>query len=252
MMASEEAEPDDAPITPGSRRHRPRRIAAAEEDSDGEGAATPAADEVAAEFMRLATTCSSDGTPTGPWHGGGDGASRPWHGGGDLVGGAEAEAGTEPDPAQIEVHELKIAPQPQHVRACLRAGRRGGASANETARCLGRSRARATPAGLRRAWLHVPAVGQAQAGFPYTSARLRAPTTRASRPQRPVSRHAHLRHPSRCKLGWRDFVAPDGRSSDERGVKTVSLRQLLTMLPCYYATMLPRYHATMLPCDYYA
>ena len=170
MMASEEAEPDDAPITPGSRRHRPRRIAAAEEDSDGEGAVTPAADEVAAEFMRLATTCSSDGTPTGPWHGGGDGASRPWHGGGDLVGGAEAEAGTEPDPAQIEVHELKIAPQPQHVRACLRAGRRGGASANEATRCLGRSRARATPAGLRRAWLHVPAVRQT--GFPYTPARL--------------------------------------------------------------------------------
>eukprot|EP00964_Phaeocystis_antarctica_P142633 scaffold107933_cov63-Phaeocystis_antarctica.AAC.6 len=151
------SEPDDAPITPGSRRRRPRRIAAAEEDSDGEGAVTPAADEVAAEFMRLATTCSSDGTPTGPWHGGGDGASRPWHGGGDLVGGAEAQAGTEPDPAQIEVHELKIAPQPQHVRACLRAGRRGGASANEATRCLGRSRARATPAGLRRAWLHAPA-----------------------------------------------------------------------------------------------
>ena len=169
MMASE---PDDAPITPGSRRHRPRRIAAAEEDSDGEGAVTPAADEVAAEFMRLATTCSSDGTPTGPWHGGGDGASRPWHGGGDLVGGAEAEAGTEPDPAQIEVHELKIAPQPQHVRACLRAGCRGGASANEATRCLGRPRARATPAGLRRAWLHAPAVRQAQTGFQHTSARL--------------------------------------------------------------------------------
>ena len=121
MMASEElAEPDDAPITPGSRRRRPRRIAAAEEDSDGEGAVTPAADEIMnSEFMRLATTCSSDGTPTGPWHGGGDGASRPWHGGGDLAG-AEAEAESEPDPTQIAVHELKIAPQPQHVRACLR------------------------------------------------------------------------------------------------------------------------------------
>ena len=152
MMASEElAEPDDAPITPGSRRRRPRRIAAAEEDSDGEGAVTPAADEIMnSEFMRLATTCSSDGTPTGPWHGGGDGASRPWHGGGDLAG-AEAEAESEPDPTQIAVHELKIAPQPQHVRACLRACRRGSASAKEAARCLGRSRARATPNGLRRA-----------------------------------------------------------------------------------------------------
>ena len=159
MMASEElAEPDDAPITPGSRRRRPRRIAAAEEDSDGEGAVTPAADEIAAEFMRLATTCSSDGTPTGPWHGGGDGVSRPWHGGGDLAG-AEAEAESDPDPTQIAVHELKIAPQPQHVRACLLACRRGSASAKEATRRLGRSRARATPAGLRRAGLHVSLAG---------------------------------------------------------------------------------------------
>jgi hypothetical protein len=131
MLASEElAEPDDAPIAPGSRRRRPRRIAAAEDDSDGEGAVNPAADEIAnscaSEFMRLATTCSADGTPTGPWHGGVDCASRPWHGGGDLAG-AEAGAESEPDPAQIEVHELKIAPQLQHVRECLRAGRRESA-----------------------------------------------------------------------------------------------------------------------------
>ena len=123
-MAQELAGPDDAPITPGSRRRRPRRIAAAAEDSDGEGAVTPAADEIAAELTRLATTCSSDGTPTGPRHGGADDASRPWHGGRGLAR-AEAEAEAEPDPTQIHVHELKIAPQPQHVSSCLRAGHRG-------------------------------------------------------------------------------------------------------------------------------
>ena len=123
-MAQELAEPDDAPITPGSRRRRPRRIAAAAEDSDGEGAVTPAADEIAADLTRLATTCSSDGTPTGPRHGGADDASRPRHGGRGLAR-AEAEAEAEPDPTQIHVHELKIAPQPRHVSSCLRAGHRG-------------------------------------------------------------------------------------------------------------------------------
>ena len=123
-MAQELAEPDDAPITPGSRRRRPRRIAAAAEDSDGEGAATPAADKIVAELARLATTCSSDGIPTGPSHGGADDASRPWHGGRGLAR-AEVEAEAEPDPTQIHVHELKIAPQPQHVSSGLRAGHRG-------------------------------------------------------------------------------------------------------------------------------
>ena len=160
-MAQELAEPDDAPITPGSRRRRPRRIAAAAEDGDGEGAVTPAAaDEIAAELTRLATTCSSDGTPTGPRHGGADDASRPWHGGRGLAR-AEAEAEAEPDPTQIHVHELKIAPQPRHVSSCLRAGHGpatgGGASAKQATRCLGRSRARANPAGLRHAPLCVVA-----------------------------------------------------------------------------------------------
>jgi len=160
-MAHELAEPDDAPITPGSRRRRPRRIAAAAEDSDGEGAVTPAAaDEIATELTRLATTCSSDGTPTGPRHGGADDASRPWHGGRGLAR-AEAEAEAEPDPTQIHVHELKIAPQPRHVSSCLRAGHGpaavGGASAKQATRCLGRSRARANPAGLRHAPLCVVA-----------------------------------------------------------------------------------------------
>ena len=160
-MAQEFAEPDDAPITPGSRRRRPRRIAAAAEDSDGEGAVTPAAaDEIAAELTRLATTCASDGTPTGPRHGGADDASRPWHGGRGLAR-PEAEAEAEPDPTQIHVHELKIAPQPRHVSSCLRAGHGpaavGGASAKQATRCLGRSRARANPAGLRHAPLCVVA-----------------------------------------------------------------------------------------------
>ena len=160
-MAQELAEPDDAPITPGSRRRRPRRIAAAAEDSDGEGAVTPAAaDEIAADLTRLATTCSSDGTPTGPRHGGADDASRPWHGGRGLAR-PEAEAEAEPDPTQIHVHELKIAPQPRHVSSCLRAGHGpaavGGASAKQATRCLGRSRARANPAGLRHAPLCVVA-----------------------------------------------------------------------------------------------
>ena len=203
-MAQELAQPDDAPITPGSRRRRPRRIAAAAEDSDGEGAVTPAAaDEIAAELTRLATTCSSDGTPTGPRHGGADDASRPWHGGRGLAR-AEAEAEAEPDPTQIHVHELKIAPQPRHVSSCLRAGHRGR--------------------------------GQRQTGDA-----LPGPLTRQSQPRRPQARptlrcraHAYPKPvvavalalalaPTttncwaafRCKLGWRDFVARDGRAEPE-------------------------------------
>ena len=61
------------------------------------------------------------------------------------------------------------------------------------------------------------------------------PLTRQSYPRRPQARRASRVTcwiERRCKLGWRDFVAPDGRSADERGVKTVSLRQL----PGHYAS----------------
>ena len=117
VAAASIPEPDDAPIAPGSRSHRPRRIAAAE-DSDDDSAVAPAAEEMAYDFMRLATTCSSDGTPAGLRHGGGDltNTGRKTVGRNDTVAapwdGALADGAAEHDPAaQIEVHELKIVPQ---------------------------------------------------------------------------------------------------------------------------------------------
>ena len=66
------------------------------------------------------------------------------------------------------------------------------------------------------------------------------PLGRARRQGRRTLSSATCHHRARrCKLGWRDFVAPEGRSDDQRGVKTVTAYAQPATLRAQPATPVP-------------